>query len=118
MTLFLALLLGLTAGLASGLFGIGGGIIMVPLMLILLKFEPQKAIGTSLAAMIPPVGLLGAREYWIAGRIDLPVAAMLALGILIGAYFGARLNLNLDPGLVKKVYGTFLVAMGVKMLFR
>lgn len=109
-------LLGLTAGLLSGLFGIGGGVIIV-LGLTGLGLSQKMATGTSLAAMIPPVGLLAALEYYRRGEMRLSWAAILAVGLAIGALFGAKLTAPLSPSIMKKLFGAFLVVMGLKNIF-
>lgn len=109
--------IGLFAGLLSGMFGIGGGLIIVPALLYLLKMKELEAIGTSLAALIPPVGLLGAVEYWRNHDINVRFALLIAAGLFIGAYFGAKITLGLPPNLVRGLYGGFLIVVGVRILF-
>ena len=110
------LCIGLGAGILSGMFGIGGGLVIVPALLFILKMKEFEALGTSLAALIPPVGLLGAMEYWRNGHINLRYAGLLALGLFIGAYFGARITLGLSPDLVRKLYAIFLLAVAGRIL--
>jgi uncharacterized membrane protein YfcA len=110
------LLIGLAAGVLSGMFGIGGGIIIVPALLWILKLKQFEALGTSLAALIPPVGLLGAIEYYQNGYINIKYAALIAFGLLVGAYFGARLTLGLSPDLVRRLYAIFLLAVAGRLL--
>ncbi len=115
--IYLGLLaLGLTAGVLAGLFGIGGGVIIVPALLLIFKMEEKTALGTCLAALIPPVGLLGAMEYHRAGYMNIRYAALIAAGLLIGGYFGARLMLDIPPGLVRRLYGGFLAIIAIRML--
>lgn len=113
----LLLAIGLVAGVLSGMFGIGGGLVIVPALLFVVKLKEFEAVGTSLAALIPPVGLLGAIEYWRNGHVNLKYAALVALGIFLGAYFGARITLGLPPELVRRIYGIFLLAVAGRMLF-
>ena len=110
----LVALIGLAAGVLAGLFGIGGGVIIVPLLL-LLGFTAQQAAGTSLAALLLPVGLLGAIQYWQAGQVNLLHAALLALGLLIGAFLGARLGLSLPSEVVQRAFGVLLVLVGLRL---
>lgn len=117
MTLLLLLAIGLVAGILSGMFGIGGGLVIVPALLFVLKLKEFEAIGTSLAALIPPVGLLGAVEYWRNGHVNLRYAALIALGLFIGAYFGARITLGLPADVVRKIYAVFLLLVAGRMLF-
>jgi uncharacterized protein len=109
--------IGLVAGVFSGLFGIGGGLIIVPALMFFLGMVPTNAIATSLAALIPPVGLLGAIEYYRGGFVNVRYAALIAAGIFIGAYFGARITIGLDPTAVKRIYAAFLIVIGARMLF-
>jgi len=110
------LLIGLVAGVAAGMFGIGGGLIIVPALMFILKARPLEAIGTSLAALIPPVGLLGAVEYYRNGHIRLGWAALVAVGLFAGAFFGARIMISLPEVMVRRIYAIFLLAMSLRML--
>ncbi|MGZ6213487.1 MAG: TSUP family transporter [Candidatus Limnocylindria bacterium] len=117
MPVVLVALIGLAAGVLSGLFGIGGGVIIVPLLVLTLGFTIQQAAGTSLAALLLPVGLFGAIQYWQAGQVNILNAAMLALGLLAGAYLGARLGLSLPTEVVQRAFGVLLVVVGVRFVF-
>ena len=108
-------LIGLGSGVLSGIFGIGGGLLIVPSLIVLMGMTVKQAAGTSLAALLLPVGILGALEYWRAGQIDVRVAAVLALGLLIGAFIGARLALGLPSELVQRAFGVLLVVVGVRL---
>lgn len=108
--------LGLVAGVFSGMFGIGGGLIIVPVLIFLFKVKELEALGTSLAALIPPVGLLGAMEYYRSGYMNLVAAAIIAGGLFVGAYFGARIVIGLPPVVFRRIYGTFLLVVAVRML--
>ena len=115
MQLILGGLIGLAGGVLSGLFGIGGGLVIVPALILLVGMAPKQAVGTSLAALLLPVGILGAIEYWRAGYIDVRLAVLLALGILIGAYIGARVAMGLPNELIQRAFGVFLVLVGVRL---
>jgi uncharacterized membrane protein YfcA len=113
------LVLGLVSGVFVGLFGIGGGAIMVPAMVLLLGLDQKMASGTSLAAQILPIGLLGAAVYYRQGNLNIPHALWLACGLVIGALFGA-LFVNqpyISSEMMKKTFGVFLVAIGFRYLF-
>jgi len=107
------LLLGLAAGVMSGLFGIGGGVVIVPLLCTLFHFEQRKAAGTSLAALLLPVGLPGVLLYNQAGELSFISAAPVAIGLLLGALGGAKLAIGLNPVIVKRLYGIFLFIVGI-----
>lgn len=116
MPLILVALIGLAAGLLSGLFGIGGGVVIVPLLIGLAGFSITQAAGTSLAALLLPVGALGAWQYWQSGAVDLRAALLLAVGLLIGAYLGARLGVSLPPATVQRAFGALLVVVGLRFV--
>ena len=116
MDIFILLGVGLAAGVLSGMFGIGGGVIIVPALIYVMKLKPTEAMATSLAALIPPVGLLGAYEYYRNGSIHVLTAVLVAAGLFVGAYFGAKISLNLPGDMVRRLYAVFLLAVAVKML--
>ena len=111
----LVALIGLAAGVLSGIFGIGGGVIIVPLLVLALGFTAQQAAGTSLAALLLPVGLFGAIQYWQAGQVNVLNAALLALGLLVGAFIGARVGLSLPSEVVQRAFGVVLVVVGLRL---
>jgi uncharacterized protein len=111
------LLIGLAAGLLSGLFGIGGGILIVPALLLVARMAPATATGTSLGALLLPVGALGAWQYYKNGHVDVRASALIALGLLVGAFFGARVAQGLDPALAKRAFAVFLAVVSVKIWF-
>src|SRR5258705_13497899 len=90
MTWFLVAVLGLLSGVVSGLFGAGGAVVIIPGLVLLAKLPQHTAHGTSLAALLLPVGILGTLEYYKRGQVNFPYAAVVAVGVLLGAYFGAR----------------------------
>ncbi len=109
--------IGLVAGVFAGMFGIGGGLVIVPALLLIVKLKETEAIGTSLAALVPPVGLLGAFEYYKTGNIRVFYALLVALGLFIGAYFGAKITIGLPPDVIRKLYAVFLLVIAARMLF-
>lgn len=114
-TVVLLMFIGLIAGILSGLIGIGGGIIMVP-MLLILGFSQQQAQGTSLAALLPPVTLFAVINYHKAGFIDWRYALIISLVFVIGGYFGSKIAVNIDQKTLKKIFGILLLLIGTKML--
>ncbi len=110
------LALGLFAGVLAGMFGIGGGIVIVPILVFAFGLSLKSATATSLTAIIPPTGLLGAIELYKAGLVNIRYAALIALGIFIGAYFGARILIAIPKEYMARVYGGFLLIVALKML--
>jgi uncharacterized membrane protein YfcA len=108
--------LGLAAGLLSGLFGIGGGLVIVPALVILFGFPPKVAVGTSLFVILLPTGLLGVWEYWKAGSIRPAAGLWIALGVFIGAYFGALYAGFISQATMKRLYACFLLVIAVYFL--
>lgn len=115
MTILLFLAIGLAAGVLSGLFGIGGGVLIVPALLLLARMEPQMATGTSLGALLLPVGALGAWQYYRQGNVNAVAAVCIALGLAVGAYFGARYAQGLSPLALRRAFAVFLGLVAVKM---
>jgi uncharacterized protein len=111
----LYLAIGLSAGLLSGLFGIGGGIIIVPALMLLARMQPATATGTSLGALLLPVGALGAWQYYKNGHLDMRASLLIALGIFVGAYLGAVAMQQLNPMMAKRVFAVFLVLVSVRI---
>ncbi len=114
--LFLAL--GLSAGVLSGLFGIGGGIVIVAALVSLGRMPIHSAVGTSLTALLLPVGILGVREYWKAGHVDVRAAVLIAAGVAVGVFFGARYAQGLAPAALQRAFAVFLGLMAVRMWFK
>ncbi|MBL7136538.1 MAG: sulfite exporter TauE/SafE family protein [Candidatus Marinimicrobia bacterium] len=115
---FLIIPLGIIAGLFSGLFGIGGGIIIVPVLSTFFHYNHKIAIGTSLGALLLPVGLPGVICYGLAGQFDVLSAAPVALGLLIGAIFGANITIKLPSMIIRKLYGLFLFFIALNSIFQ
>ncbi len=109
------LAIGLCAGVLSGLFGIGGGVLIVPMLMLAGKMEPATATGTSLGALLLPVGALGAWQYYQKGHVVVSVSLLLAAGLLVGALFGAKLALSLSPVALKRAFAVFLGLVAVRM---
>jgi uncharacterized membrane protein YfcA len=109
------LAIGLLAGIFSGLFGIGGGVIIVPALMLIARMKPQNSIGTSLAALLLPVGALGAWHYYRHGFVNIRAAFWIALGLALGAWFGAYLAVKLPPRELQRAFAIFLVAVGVHL---
>lgn len=115
-TVLLLMLIGLTAGVLSGLIGIGGGIILVPLLL-LMGFSQQQAQGTSLAALLPPVTLLAVMNYHKAGLIDWRFAIVISAVFVVGGYFGSNIAIHVDQKMLKKIFAVVLFLIGGVLFF-
>jgi uncharacterized protein len=111
------LLVGFVAGIASGMFGIGGGLVIVPALVTFLHFDQHRAVGTSLAALLLPVALPAVISYYQAGKLDIGIAFLVALGLIGGAFAGAKIALSLPAGTVKRIYGLFLLIMALRFIF-
>ena len=109
--------LGLVAGLLSGVIGIGGGVIIIPALVYLFGLSQHQAQGTTLALLIPPIGLLAALQYYRAGYVELKIAGLVCLGFFIGGLFGAKIAIGLSDLLLKRVFGGVLLLLALQMLY-
>ena len=115
--IFIYLMIGLAGGVASGLLGIGGAVIMIPALVLICGFSQQSAQGTSLALMLPPIGLLAAMEYFRKGHVDIRAAGIICLAFFVGGYIGARGAESIPTPVLRKGFACFLVVIAVKMFF-
>ncbi|MPM99027.1 hypothetical protein SDC9_146217 [bioreactor metagenome] len=111
------LMIGIVAGILSGLFGIGGGVIIIPALMFLEGFSQLKAQGTSLVALLPPVGILAFLEYYKRGYTDLYAGIIICLAMVIGAKFGAQFANSLPLEVLRKSFGIFVILVGIKTFF-
>jgi uncharacterized membrane protein YfcA len=111
----LFLLIGLGAGVLSGLFGIGGGVVIVPALILIARMPALTATGTSLGALLLPVGALGALTYYRSGNLNIRAAMLIAIGLFLGAWFGAKLAQTLTPVQLKRLFALFLVAVAARV---
>jgi len=116
-TVVLIILVGLAAGLLSGLVGVGGGIIIVPALIYLLGFSQHQAMGTSLGILLLPAGFLAVWNYYKKGYIDIKVVIILFVGFVIGGYFGSKISLGLQETAIRKIFAILMVVIACKMLF-
>jgi uncharacterized membrane protein YfcA len=116
MNIALYLLVGLLGGVISGMLGIGGGIVMVPALALLFGLSQHQAQGTTLALMVPPIGLLAAWTYYKAGFVDLKIAAFVCLGFFFGGLVGAKLVVGLPDPLLRKIFGVALLIIAIKII--
>lgn len=109
------LIVGLAAGIMSGFLGIGGGIIIIPALTMILGFSQQQAQGTSLALLLPPIGILAVMNYYKAGSVNLKAAAFMALTFIVASYFSSKIAVQVPEQMLKKVFATFLLFYAVKL---
>ena len=112
-SVWILIAIGLVSGVFSGTFGIGGGIIMVPALVYLAGFTQHRAIGTSLAILLPPVSLTAVLEYYRHGNVDIRTAVVVALALFTGAYLGAYGANRLSGPHLRLIFGVFIICMGV-----
>ncbi|MEE2918933.1 MAG: sulfite exporter TauE/SafE family protein [Bacteroidota bacterium] len=117
LTLLSLLAIGLTAGVASGFVGVGGGLVLVPAMVVFLGLGQHAAQGTSLAMMLPPVGILAVLQYHRAGEVHWTYAAILCVTFIIGAWTGSKWSLKLSESWVKLVFGLVMLYASCRMLW-
>jgi uncharacterized protein len=110
--------IGLMAGTFGGLVGLGGGVIMIPALVYLLGSSQLAAQGTSLAVMLPPVGILAVMNYYKAGHINLKYALIIAVAFTIGGYFGSKLAVTIPVSTVRKIFAAALVIIAVQLMFK
>ena len=115
--IFLFLLLGLITGILSGLIGIGGAIIIIPSLVLVFSMSQHMAQGTTLALMVPPIGLLAAWVYYRQGFVDLKIAGLICLGFFVGGLIGAKFAVAIPDQLLRKVFGVVLLLASLKMMF-
>jgi uncharacterized membrane protein YfcA len=116
-TILLYLLLGFVAGALSGLIGIGGGVIIVPALVLLFGFSQHQAQGTTLALLIPPIGILAALMYYKQGYVDVKIAALICLGFFFGSFLGAKVATGLSNIVLERIFGVALLLIALKMIF-
>jgi len=111
-------LIGLAAGVFGGMVGLGGGVIMIPAMIYFLGMNQMSAQGTSLAVMLPPVGILAVMNYYKSGQINLKYALIIAIAFTIGGYFGSKIALNIPVSIVKKIFAFALIIIALRMFIK
>ena len=116
-TILIVVLIGIAAGMLSGLVGIGGGLIIVPALVYFLSMSQHTAQGTSLGLILLPVGIFAVLNYYKQGHIDLKVVGILAVGFVVGGYLGSKLSLSLSQETVKKIFAVLMILVAVKMIF-
>ncbi len=115
--LIILMIIGILSGILAGVFGVGGAIIVIPALVFILGLSQHEAQGTSLAFMLPPVGILATWNYWKAGHVNWKIALVLSLTFVIGAYFGSQISVNISDKLLRRIFGILILFMAIKMIF-
>ncbi len=116
-TIFVLLALGVIAGFLSGLIGIGGGIVIVPVLVYFLSMDQKTAQGTTLFMFMMPIGILGVYTYYKGGNVDVKSALIISSTFIVGSFLGAKTAQTIDTKLVKQIFGAAIVLIGIKMLW-
>jgi uncharacterized membrane protein YfcA len=116
-TIIILVIIGFMTGVFGGLFGVGGAIMMIPAMVYFLGVDQHTAQGTSLAVMLPPIGLFAAYNYYKAGQVNIWYAVIIAVTFMVGGYFGSKIALYLPEQLMKKIFAVFLILVALKLIF-
>lgn len=116
MNIILYILLGLLTGVFGGMFGLGGGVVIIPALVFLFGLSQHQAQGTTLALLVPPIGLLAAWQYYKQGYVDLKIAAFVCLGFFFGGLIGAKLVVGLPEPLLRRLFGVALLMISIKMI--
>jgi uncharacterized membrane protein YfcA len=116
--LLLYLIIGVFSGAISGLIGIGGGIIVVPCLIYIFGFSQHAAQGTTLAMLVPPIGILAAMAYYKQGYVNLPAAGLICLGFVLGGYFGAKFAIGFPEVALRKIFGACLLVVAGYMIIK
>ena len=111
------ILIGLVAGAFSGMFGIGGGLVMVPAMVFFLAMSQHSAQGTSLGVLVIPVAAVAAYNYYKEGELNMKFALIIGLSFVIGGYFGSKFSLGMSEVILKRSFGVLVLAMAIKLIF-
>jgi len=115
-TVLLLIIVGLAAGVLSGMVGVGGGIIVVPALVIFLGFSQHQAQGTSLGLLLLPVGILAVMNYYNKGFIDIKVVAIMSIAFILGGWLGSKLSLSMPQDIVKKIFAIVLFYTAFRMM--
>lgn len=114
---FLLIVIGVAAGVLSGIFGIGGGVIIVPALIYLAKFTQHQATGTSLAILLPPVGVAAAYEYYRHGNVNFRAALIVAVALIAGGWVGAIVANRTSGPYLRLAFGAFVVSLGIYLIY-
>ncbi len=115
--IMILLLIGLAAGILSGMFGVGGGILIVPALVVFIGMTQHAAQGTSIGVILLPIGILAAYNYYHSGNLNVRFAIIIALAFIAGGYIGSKISLNINEMLLKRLFGIFMLLIAIKMIF-
>ena len=118
LNILLGIAVGVVVGIFSGLVGVGGGVLLVPILVYAFKMTQKTAQGTSLAMLLPPTGILAFMGYYKAGQADLKLGMLIAVGVVIGGYFGGQWAQYLSSPVLRKIFALFMAALAVKMFLQ
>lgn len=115
-TVIILLVIGLLAGFASGMVGIGGGVVIVPALVYFLHLSQHEAQGVSIGMLLMPVGFLAAFNYYKSGNFNFSYSAIIGLSFVLGAFLGSKVSLNIDEVLMKRIFGVVMLLLSIKMI--
>lgn len=118
LTFLILIVIGLFTGAVGGMLGIGGAIILIPALVYFVGFSQQEAIGTSLAVLLPPIGMFAAYNYYKAGQVNIKYALIIAVAFMIGSYFTSKLALKIPEDIIRKIFSVFLILIAFRMFFQ
>lgn len=113
----IVIIIGLAAGMLGGMVGIGGGLVIVPALMYFLAFSQHQAQGTSLGLLVLPVAFLAVINYYKSGYVDFRIVGLLAIGFVVGSYFGSKMALSVPQLTLKRIFAIFMILIALKMLF-
>ncbi len=115
--IIILIIVGILSGVLAGVFGVGGAIIVIPALIFILGMSQHEAQGTSLAFMLPPVGILATWNYWKADNVNWKVALILSLTFVVGAYLGSHISINIPDKILRRLFGGLMILIALKMIF-
>lgn len=116
-TILILIMIGIAAGMLSGMVGVGGGIIIVPALVYFLAFSQKSAQGTTLGLLMLPVGILAVMNYYKQGHVDFRIVAIVGIGFVVGSYFGSKISLGMTDDKVRRFFAIVIMLVAIKMLF-
>ena len=115
--IIILIVIGILSGVLSGMFGVGGGVLIVPALVFFMGMTQHEAQGTSLGLMLLPIGVLAAYNYHQAGNLNIKYGLIIAGAFVVGGYFGSKLSLTIDQSVLKRVFGILMLLVAIKLIF-